>query len=297
MEDRDMADSTELKNPPTFRERDKWIVALLAAELPHATARVAVAIAMHLRVETGQCNPRHKILARASNVSERSIYRHIELLERAGWIEIERAIGCPNQFYLTPANSMAEVPVPKREATSAKIAPNLCHTVAEQNCGTAKRTAPSAPPSAGPEGKESDDQGFDRDAPFGGARLEAAPPINEKKEKSGDEWFGEFRRQYPKSEGEDGAREEFTKLINDGVNPRTIIAAAMRFAAERIGQPERFTPLAANWLRKGHWKDPPRQINGNGQDPEHRPRRTGNAKNDQMAKWAAMAAELKRQGH
>jgi hypothetical protein len=50
----------------------------------------------------------------------------------------------------------------------------------------------------------------------------------------------------------------------------------MRFAVERTGQPERFTPSAANWLRDGRWKDPPSapQPKGTSHDGSRPRRRT-----------------------
>ena len=104
----------------TFLKRDDWMRAVLAAKLSHATARVAITIALHLRVDTGQCNPGYPTIAAESRVSERSVYRHIELLERDGWIATKRAIGCANNFtLLTPANSMAGVSVQNWEVTPA----------------------------------------------------------------------------------------------------------------------------------------------------------------------------------
>jgi len=90
-------------NPQTFLDRDNWMRAVAAAELPHAAARVAIALALHLHVKSGRCTPAAKTLAAESHVPERSIFRCIALLERAGWLKIERAIGRGNQYtLLTP---------------------------------------------------------------------------------------------------------------------------------------------------------------------------------------------------
>jgi hypothetical protein len=140
--------------------------------------------------------------------------------------------------------------------------------------------------------------------PADGAGLGAPPSVfNEERKKavereSAGQAFKKFWQHYPKREGEDGARREFTRLINEGIDPKEIIAGAMRYAAERTGEPERFTRSATNWLRDGRWKDPPKQRKGNGADQAaNRPRRSSNAKNDQMNQLAAMVEELKRQGH
>jgi hypothetical protein len=114
----------------------------------------------------------------------------------------------------------------------------------------------------------------------GGVRLEAAPPppVNEKKDKKDvDGEFREFWNPYPKHTGEDGARREFTRLVNEeGINSRDIIAGAKRYADERAGQSPRFTMAPVKWLRDGHWKDEPSSSNGvavNG----HAPRRSKTA--------------------
>jgi hypothetical protein len=136
-----MRDSAPIKL--TFRERDRWLRAVLASDLPHTAARVAAALALHLNVTSGRCNPGHKALADHGRVSERTAYRLVELLERAGWIAIKRASGRPNQYVLlTPDRTMAGVgaltPVRGDRATPAKNGPDPCHTVADN-----KRTSES----------------------------------------------------------------------------------------------------------------------------------------------------------
>jgi hypothetical protein len=247
MEDRDMTDSTELKKPPTFKERDKWICALLAAELPHATARIAVAIAMHLNVDSGRCIPGYPTLAHASSVPERSVYRHVELLERAGWIEIERATGCVSQFYLrtpansmavvpepTPANSMAGVPLPNRADTPAKSSTNPCHTVADIKRRTAKRTAKTLSRASAretrPSGSSSSDQGGDG--------------------------FEDWYRNYPKHVAKGAALKAYQRIIKTGeASAADLLNGCMRYAAERDGQDPKYTKHPATWLNQKCWLD------------------------------------------
>ena len=62
-------------SPKTFAERDNWMRAILASDLPDAAVRVAIRIALHLHVNTGRCDPSYIALATDSNVSERSVYR------------------------------------------------------------------------------------------------------------------------------------------------------------------------------------------------------------------------------
>jgi len=68
-----------MSNPQTFPDRDNWMRVMLAADLPHAAVRLAMRIALHLRVYTGQCNPSCATLADETRLSERSIYRLLDL--------------------------------------------------------------------------------------------------------------------------------------------------------------------------------------------------------------------------
>jgi hypothetical protein len=100
---------TKLNNPSTFKNRDAWIRALLAAKLPDAAARLAIAIAMDLNVKTGRCDPSYAGLSKASGIPERSAYRLVALLEGLKWIAIQRTRGrLRNQYFLlNPASHMA----------------------------------------------------------------------------------------------------------------------------------------------------------------------------------------------
>ena len=95
---------TTATQPSTFLERDEWLRAVLASDLPHVAARVALAIGQHLRVRTGRCDPSFAGIATASHVSERTVYRLVTLLEHAGWIAMQRGgrgQGQRNQYILT----------------------------------------------------------------------------------------------------------------------------------------------------------------------------------------------------
>jgi len=71
-------------NPQTFLDRDNWMRAVLASGLPDNAKAVALTIALHLRVKTGQCNPSYPTLAAESHMSERSTYRLVDLLDHSG---------------------------------------------------------------------------------------------------------------------------------------------------------------------------------------------------------------------
>jgi hypothetical protein len=88
-------------NPETFKERDDWMRAVLAAaDLPSAARCLAIAIALHLNVKTGQCNPGHKRLADDIGKSTRSVERFLAVLERAGRLTIKRGGRGQNNNYV-----------------------------------------------------------------------------------------------------------------------------------------------------------------------------------------------------
>ncbi|WFU53027.1 helix-turn-helix domain-containing protein [Bradyrhizobium pachyrhizi] len=235
-------DTTPLKNPSTFKARDAWISAVLVADLPHATARVAAAIAMHLNVKAGICNPGSQTLADASRVSKRSIYRHVELLERTGWIEAERTAGILNQFYLltsakpmapvaqqTSAKPMARVLVTNSTSTGdTALSPDQCHTVAAHKERRTKRTAKRAKKDSRAVARVSEHPDFDR-------------------------WYAA----YPRRVGRLAAAKAYQKAVDQGASPAELLNGAMRFAAEcdRDRREARFIPHPATWLNAGRWMD------------------------------------------
>jgi hypothetical protein len=122
-------------SPKTFLDRDNWMRAVLAADLPDNAKAVALTIALHLRVKTGACNPSYPTLAAESHVGERSTYRLVALLESAGWLSVQRTQGrLSNQYVLlNPANHVAGL-------NPAKSTIQPCHTLAGKK---RKRKIPS----------------------------------------------------------------------------------------------------------------------------------------------------------
>ncbi len=71
---------TTTKQPSTFLERDDWMRAMNASGEPRAARCLAFAIALHLNVKTGRCDPGHKALSKDAGISERSVRRFVALL-------------------------------------------------------------------------------------------------------------------------------------------------------------------------------------------------------------------------
>lgn len=69
------------------------------------------------------------------------------------------------------------------------------------------------------------------------------------------EMFREFYAAYPRKKAPKDAEKAWAKAIKNGVDPETVILAAKKFAAKRVGQDPQYTPYPATWLNKGSWDD------------------------------------------
>jgi hypothetical protein len=84
--------------------------------------------------------------------------------------------------------------------------------------------------------------------------------------------FEEFFRHYPRQENKKAAAAEFARVMASGeITAPELIAATMRYAAERDGENPKFTLLPVTFLRDARWTDGPRPK-GNG---DARPQRGG----------------------
>jgi hypothetical protein len=278
-----MTDSTK-PTPTTLSVVDKlkWLQALAAdAALTPLALRLACVLTEYFNSLSGDAWPSIETLASELGASERGIQKAVAVLVARGHLRVTVGGGRKLSNHYRPILKT----------------PNAGSWFRDQN---PERQRQKTPNGRSPEpfkehtervSNETLSVGVREIDPLGGARLEAAPPelfpsppINEKE-------FLEFWRQFPKHTGIDGARRAFAEAVAGGADPKAIIAVAMRFAAERTGQPERFTPSAANWLRDGRWKDPPAQING--ADPG-RPRR--NRKDAMLDNLFAAAEKLRQEG-
>jgi hypothetical protein len=246
------------RSPKTFAERDAWMRAVLASDLPDAAVRVAIRIALHLRVSTGRCDPSYTTLATESHVAERSVYRLVALLEQKGWLSIQRTRGRHSNQYvlLNPANPMAGLnpaiaetglnaanPDSRDNPTVPNRASNPANMVADKKRRTTKRTT---------KGKESDSRpcvvsrGFKNDTK---GKNTSAPNLAEA--------FERFWRAYPRKVGRAAAQTAFEHVVERGAEAEVLIEAAARFAVIRAGEPEKYTPYASRWLREQRWEDAP----------------------------------------
>jgi hypothetical protein len=80
----------------TFKDRDEWIAAMLATPervLDWREKAIAIRIALHHNINTGQCDPSIIGLATGCGVSGNTIRSAIKALEKSGWVGVDRSPG------------------------------------------------------------------------------------------------------------------------------------------------------------------------------------------------------------
>jgi hypothetical protein len=314
--------STIPKQPSTFRERDDWIRAVLASDLPHVAVRLAVRIAHHLHIGTGRCDPSYAALAAGSHIGERSVYRLVAPLEHTGLVPTQRTRGRHSNQYvlLNPATAMTGLN-PDRAGTGLNPAnpdyvdnPTLTGWVSNPDSREsykkrrkAKRKAEeyiSQPPDFFAEKKEGTPNEEKAEKNLFGEAVAvdrvASKPDHPKPDT--DAAFDRFWSVYPKKVAKLAARKAFEQAISKhGVDPERLIEGAKRYAAERAGQDPKYTRNPATWLNGGCWEDeaPPRAggpptLDGvTGEEvPTPRPR-SNNGSSSWVDNAAAVASWLK----
>ena len=242
-------------NPKTFRERDAWVRAVLAADLPHAAVLLAIRIALHLHVGTGRCNPTFATLATETRLSERTVYRLVALLEQAGWIERQGTHGRYSTQYtlrdpdiiVSGLNTVTSDRVEGGEPCQRSVTPTLTKlrqtnpdtTLADKNSVREKRKR---------KAKEKDSPAL-----FASPDSKQAEPTAAENENA----FERFWLAYPRRVAKIDARKAFDKAVEHGANPETLIQGAKAYALERAGEPAQYTKHPATWLNKGCWSDEP----------------------------------------
>ena len=260
--------------PSTFLERDDWMRAVCASDLPHVTARIAVRIALHLRVTSGQCNPGIDKIAKGSNISERSAYRQIAALRRAGWIAIRRGGGrerCNEYVLRYPDRAVSGFkPLNPDSGDNETLTERVVNPDNrwQTKRGTAKRTGAGAHTPAPRERERSRSLAVPGAlAPVGGALEQGKVAVDH---------FPELLAiwQRPWGEDEPAAHRAFAEASR-AADPDDIVAAARAWVA--TVEPRFLKPLAA-WLAKGLWQNQP---------PQRKPTRNGG-----KVSWSQQAFEI-----
>jgi hypothetical protein len=243
--------------PRTFIERDDWLRAVCASDLPHVTARIAVRIGLHLNVTSGRCDPGIDKIATGSNISERSAYRQVAALRRAGWLAIRRGGGRQrsNEYTLKyPDTALSGFkPLNPDSGDNETLTERVINPDNrwQTKSGTAKRTGAGAKTPA-PRGER--ERELTLACPLGALAVGGAP---EKQEVIVDR-FTDLLAVWQRPWGEDdepAAHRAFAEACREA-DPDDIIASARRWVAA-ADEPRFLKPLT-KWLAKGLWqKQPP----------------------------------------
>jgi hypothetical protein len=243
----------------TFKDRDAWIRLLLAvdADALSCTAKiVAIRIALHHNVETEQCNPAIGKLVLGTGMSKSTVLRMLCELEREGWIGIDRSRGrytnsfelrAPTVSRVTPFNSVSSDTVEGSSTVSA---------VTPQQCQRWHRNSVTADT----QKRERTENRTAKD------RVSLGVDVNRKqgRRQEGEHqdeietFFEAWYRQYPKHAAKATALKAYRAVVTKKLaTPDELLAGAMRYAAERSGQEQRYTKHPSTWLNGGCWADEP----------------------------------------
>ncbi|MEP9347796.1 helix-turn-helix domain-containing protein [Xanthobacter sp. KR7-225] len=241
---------------------DKWrlLQACLVDGTLCSTAKNVFSLLLdHLNSRTGQCNPSVARIASLLSLSRHAIMRSIAELENRGWVKADRKQGKRTDYELRfdrleVRHLVSEGPEAGCEnATAPELA--ALGTGRENatggSCRNATRIQEEKPvrgehpptPCRMPE----EQRHHQLHEPLRSATPGAAV------ESDFQEWFG----QYPKREGEDGARREYRAARQRGATAADLLTGAMRYGSACRGREPRFIARASYWLRDGRWKDAP----------------------------------------
>lgn len=136
--------------------RIDWLLAVAGDKaLPPSALAVAVAIAKHVNIATGDARPAKATLAELVGTDERAVRRMVQAMESAGWLRVTRTAGRACCTY-APANP----------GTATRVQPGQDNPGSNANPGTATRVPVVAnpgeamPPTRAPSPPE---QGMNRD--------------------------------------------------------------------------------------------------------------------------------------
>jgi hypothetical protein len=267
-------------NPKTFLERDDWMRAMNASGLPPAVRILAIGIALHVNVKTGQCDPGHACLCKETGISERSINRFFGWLERTGWLAITRRGRGKNNSYvlLRPAKAMADHTAddppnraPMTRQTVHYDPPHGGRQKAKNSEKRKERKVIYTPPSGGDVGKRAAEKTESTrgvpsapGTPAGSQRKsgEINPNLDGALDCVGnsDPAFDEFWAAFPRKCSIGAARRAHARAVARGADPAMLPVLAKRYAIERAALPPdqwKYTKGAERWLIDECWNDEP----------------------------------------
>ena len=274
---------------------DKYRViqaALRDLELGTTAKAVFGLLVDHRNAHSGQCNPSIVRLAALLGKSEDAISRAVKELESHGWIAARRVRGERTNYTIMFERAGRETgcadATTSRKNAGGPVAAHPDGT--RENAGATPRNNASrgTRKNAGltkEENKEKEQGGDIPPTPrlevFGPEEEPVRDPVPEPVRSSRpqinvealDREFTEWWRQYPKQEGQDGARREYRAARLRGATAADLLGGAMRYAAACHGKEPRFITMPVYWLRDGRWRDTSEPARTTYPVPDQRPSR------------------------
>ncbi len=280
----------------TLADRDRWMKAILASEEIDNVQRVALRLALYLNLKTGRCDPSYDGLARnlglaprhhnrpprSNTITARTVMRAVERLEAKGWIAVERAVGRgrTNRFALLLEKVTPESHLFDDEKGDTWVSPLIAEKVTPGCHPFDSEKGDNSPPEkvtnfrekvtthslkgdtqVSPEQREQKEQRKRTESSAVPADDEIDPAdfcSEEGEDTEAATAFEAWWRQYPLKVAKDDARKAWNRIIAAGkATAAELQAGAMRYAAARAGQDQKFTKHPATWLTKGCWLDEP----------------------------------------
>ena len=216
-------------------------------ELSSAAKLAAVVLLLKFRNhKTGQCNPSFGALAAMLGRTRRAVIPAVQELAARGWIRIE-STGGGRKSNTNRVRFCSDEPsgeVKPASPVGVKSTSPVKHTA-----GRVKSASHEPSRTTLPLGREEGEERVPVRAPDGAH-----------------ESFSAFWNQFPLRVDRKAALAQFEKIVAEGeATAQELIAAAMRYAAERTDEDPKFTKRPANWLKDGRWTDGPSgKANGAG---------------------------------
>lgn len=244
-----------------LRDRELWMRAVLSDDrLTDSAARVAMRLALHLNLTDGRCDPSMQTLARGCGAKTRTAERAIAQLESLGFISRVRSGGGRfSNSYRFRFDSLATIETAERQN-------NRPPSVETGGNADAPDRSDGAPPSVEtghprqsrrPNIEENIEENMEGGSPPNPSSHDRRNRRRSAEADSEPEGFSAWWDQYPRQTGEAGARKAYGAALREGATPGDLMAGVLRYAAERMGQEERYTKTPSNWLHDGCWTDKP----------------------------------------
>jgi hypothetical protein len=218
-----------------------------------------VAFAEQANDKTRQGWPPRDLLARRADTSpSRASHIATELVGEG----VLRRDGGGNRGGRSKYTMMRLAPAGEKKGAPSTHPKDTVKGAPSAHSSEAGKGAPGTHPKPQVKGARSGVKGARPSPPPAGTRpitLKSIPLTNpsssRKREEYDDPAFAEFWNAYPRKVGKRAAWKAYLAAAGRGTDPAKIAKAALRYAEQRAGQPDKFTAHPATWLNQGRYDD------------------------------------------